>query len=170
MTSRLTALFVAVLLAATASTGISRAAEAEPPPTPDPTVEGPIGGAGIHGHPWFDPAFEVESIGFVEEEYFISGPARALTTDAADAEYKTRIFVVRPAAAEDFNGTVVVEWDNVTAQAAFSPMWTWLHPLLLREGYAFVSVSAQAAGVCCRCRRSPTPETSIPWAGSTWSG
>lgn len=113
-----------------------------------PTVEGPVTG-GVHGHPWFDPAFETGSIGYVEEEFFVAGDARDLVNEADDAAYKTRTFVVRPAAQEDFNGTVVVEWDNVTAQAAFSPMFTWLHPLLLRDGYAFVSVSAQAAAICC---------------------
>ncbi|HVM40963.1 MAG TPA: alpha/beta hydrolase domain-containing protein, partial [Acidimicrobiia bacterium] len=95
------------------------------------------------------------SIGYVEEEFFVSGTARTFTTaNPSTAPYTTRIFVIRPASAERFNGTVLVEWDNVTAQAAFSPMFTWTHPLLFRGvedggGYAFVSVSAQAAGVCC---------------------
>ncbi|HLG00696.1 MAG TPA: alpha/beta hydrolase domain-containing protein [Acidimicrobiia bacterium] len=113
----------------------------------NPTVEGPITG-GIHGHPWYDPAFEVGSQGYVEEEYFLSGVARSHPAGTS-AAYKTRILVIRPASPLRFNGTVVVEWDNVTAQAAFSPMFAWAHPLLLRDGYAFVSVSAQAAGVCC---------------------
>lgn len=112
----------------------------------NPTVEGPVTG-GIHGHPWYDPAFEVGSQGYVEEEYFLSGVA-ASHPAGTSADYKTRILVIRPSL-ERFNGTVVVEWDNVTAQAAFSPMFTWGHALLLRDGYAFVSVSAQAAGVCC---------------------
>jgi hypothetical protein len=149
MRSRLRLVLAVLVLTAAAAPSFPRA-EADVEPTPDPTVEGPIGDTGIHGHPWYDPAYEVESIGFVEEEYFVSGTARTFTTATpSTADYNTRIFVVRPADPADFNGTVVVEWDNVTAQGAFSPMWTWLHPLLLREGYAFVSVSAQAAGICC---------------------
>jgi hypothetical protein len=124
------------------------APSAPPPAVPDATVTGPVTG-GLRGHPWYDPAFETASVGYVEEEFFLSGTARALTTAAAPAAYTTRVFVVRPKEPKRFNGTVVVEWDNVTAQAAFSPMFTWTHRLLLREGYAFASVSAQAAGVCC---------------------
>jgi hypothetical protein len=33
----------------------------------------------------------------------------------ADAEYRTRILVVRPRDPEQFNGTVVVNWQNVSA-------------------------------------------------------
>lgn len=151
MRSRLftAATIVGVLVSGVAVVGTGRADA--PAPTPNPSVEGPVAG-GIHGHPWYDPAFEVGSIGYVEEEFFLSGTARNLTVSppsSTTAPYKTRILVIRPATAERFNGTVVVEWDNVTAQAAFSPMFTWLHPLLLRDGYAFVSVSAQEAGVCC---------------------
>ena len=151
MRSRLVGVIALVaVLAAVGGQAAPGAPSGGPLATPTPAVEGPVGTTGIHGHPWYDPPFEVASIGYVEEEYFVSGTARTMTTEApSTAPYTTRILVVRPKRQGAFNGTVVVEWDNVTAQAAFSPMFTWLHPMLLRAGYAFVSVSAQSAGVCC---------------------
>lgn len=123
------------------------------PPVPVPTVVGPVDDSvGIKGEPWFDPPFvleEAEPFPYVSEEFFIEGSARDLLGTSSDAPFKTRILVVRPVDAADFSGTVVVEWDNVTVQAALNPLFMWDHPYLLREGHAFVSVSAQAIGVCC---------------------
>lgn len=132
---------------------VADAEEVPAPPVPVPTVTGPVADdVGIKGEPWFDPPFvleQAEPFPYVSEEFFVEGSARDLLGSGADAAYKTRILVVRPQAAEDFSGTVVVEWDNVTAQAALNPLFMWDHPYLLREGHAFVSVSAQAVGVCC---------------------
>jgi Alpha/beta hydrolase domain len=118
----------------------------------DPVVEGPVGGVGLWGHAWNDQFFEVESVGYVEKEYFVSGTAKTYTATPASAPYKTRILVYRPTDPSRFNGTTIVEWDNVTAQNAEQPMWTWLHPMVFREGYAYVFVSAQAAAICCGLR------------------
>lgn len=123
-------------------------------PVPVPTVLGPVDDSvGLKGEPWFDPPFvldEAEPHPYVSEGFFLEGTARdLLVTTPNVAAYKTRILVVRPQQAEDFSGTVVLEWDNVTAQAALNPLFIWNHPYLLREGHAFVSVSAQAVGVCC---------------------
>src|SRR5262249_19053444 len=61
--------------------------------------------------------------------------------------YRTRILVRRPANAAHFNGTVVVEWLNVSGGLDASPDWTYLHTFLIREGFAWVGVSAQQLGV-----------------------
>jgi hypothetical protein len=55
--------------------------------------------------------------------------------------------VIRPTDPAKFNGTVVVEWTNVT-NGYDTPVW-WLKPkaFYLREGYAYVEVSAQNAGL-----------------------
>lgn len=147
-----------VLLAVIATLGSlavpsARAEDTVAPPVPVPTVVGPVDDqVGVKGEPWFDPPFvleEAQPYPYVSEEFFIAGSARDLLGTGADAPFKTRILVVRPQRAADFSGTVVVEWDNVTAQAALNPLFMWDHPYLLREGHAFVSVSAQAVGVCC---------------------
>ena len=101
-----------------------------------------------------------EEYGYVEEEYFIAGeapsyePTAPLTedgkwtmTEGPAAPYVSRVVVRRPADPADFNGTVVVEWLNVSAGRESDPDFGFLHPYLMREGYAYVSVSAQAGGI-----------------------
>ena len=52
----------------------------------------------------------------------------------------------RPTNPAHFNGTVIVEWMNVSAGES-APDWDFLNPMLMRDGYAYVGVSAQALGV-----------------------
>jgi hypothetical protein len=61
--------------------------------------------------------------------------------------YRTRVVVRRPASDRKFNGTVLVEWVNVTNGFDAENFWffTWEH--VLRAGYAWVGVSAQRVGV-----------------------
>ncbi len=96
--------------------------------------------------------------GYVEQEFFASGTATAFRststpsngdwsiTPTTTAPYETRIIVRRPADPARFNGTVIVEWMNVSAGES-APDWDYLNPMLMREGYAYVAVSAQAFGV-----------------------
>lgn len=98
--------------------------------------------------------------GYVEEEFFLSGNAvsyaieggfpedgRAAAKESDSAAYTTRLLVRRPADAGKFNGTVVVEWLNVSAGTDGSPVFSYTHRELLREGYAWVGVSAQKVGI-----------------------
>jgi hypothetical protein len=123
-----------------------------------PTVTGPVAGP---GRPFVaSTGFDLAPHGYVEEEFFLSGTATGftsatpLTSDgrwtalpAATAPYQTRILVRRPADASRFNGTVVVEWLNVSAGLDAAPDWLFAHTLLMRDGYAWVGVSAQVAGI-----------------------
>ncbi len=96
--------------------------------------------------------------GYVEQEYFASGTAYDFTststpsdgkwTFAVDdsAPYRTRILVRRPGNPAMFNGTVVVEWMNVSAGES-APDWDYLNPALMDSGAAYVGVSAQALAV-----------------------
>ena len=94
-------------------------------------------------------------------EFFLDGTASAyspapgstLTSDgrwtvqpSSEAAYTTRVVVNRPVDRRDFNGTVVVEWLNVSGGADASPDWMHTHVELIRRGYAWVGVSAQAVG------------------------
>ncbi|HSW05633.1 alpha/beta hydrolase domain-containing protein [Aquabacterium sp.] len=94
--------------------------------------------------------------GYVEQEYSVSGVANRyafhdLMQDAAVIDgghaYKTRIIVRRPANAARFNGTVIVEWFNVTLGQDIDFNWATSRGHLMREGYAYVGVSAQRVGV-----------------------
>ena len=104
--------------------------------------------------------FDEEEVGYQETEYFISGTATSyiatdeLGTDgnwpiqAADAAtFRSRIVVQRPIDPADFNGTVIVEWFNVSGGIDAAPDFIQMHTELMREGYAWVGVSAQAAGI-----------------------
>jgi hypothetical protein len=105
-------------------------------------------------------AFDLAPLGYSTQEFFVSGTASsyalagAPTPDgrwqAAPAEtapYVTRIVVVRPTDAHKFNGTVVVEWLNVSAGTDATPDWNAAHREIMRGGYAYVGVSAQKVGV-----------------------
>jgi len=123
---------------------------------PDPTVTGPIGAAGLRGHALFDSWFRLADIGYTDAEYFVSGVAKSLD-GTRTAPYTTRIIVTRPTTASAFNGTVMLDWVNVTAQFENAVDTVEAHEMLFREGFAFVHVSAQAAGICC------TPLTPKVW-------
>jgi hypothetical protein len=126
---------------------------------PNPKVEGPITGG--KGSPWIQStSFDLSEVGYSQQEYFISGTARAyknigeLDSDgawtalpASRAAYKTRIVVYRPIDPQQFNGSVVIEWFNVSGGLDAAPDWTMAHTELIREGYAWVGVSAQFVGV-----------------------
>ncbi len=121
------------------------------------TLSGPI----TTGHvvePLSGVPTDLAQYGYVEQEFFASGTASAFEATSAPADgrwtirattsapYRTRVLVRRPADAGRFNGTVVVEWMNVTAGES-TPDWDYLNPELMRSGFAYVGVSAQAIGV-----------------------
>src|SRR4030095_6727331 len=60
--------------------------------------------------------------------------------------------------AATFNGTVIVEWQNVTSNYELSPLWQRSHEFFLREGYAWIGISAQNAGI------APTPNGLKNWS------
>ncbi|HIO17521.1 MAG TPA: hypothetical protein EYN10_03565, partial [Gammaproteobacteria bacterium] len=106
--------------------------------------------------------FPLDTVGYREKEFLLSGTAASYApqggqllptdgkweVDAGDsATYTTRAIVYRPIKDEAFNGTVIVEWMNVTSGSDSSPIWIYTHNELIREGYILVSLSAQAAGV-----------------------
>ena len=105
-------------------------------------------------------AFDLKAKGYVVEEFFLAGTAQSYrlageasvdgrwqAEPAATSDYATRIVVVRPEDARRFNGTVAVEWLNVTGGLDAAPDWSYTHRELLRNGYAWVGVSAQRVGV-----------------------
>jgi hypothetical protein len=135
--------------------GDGRSVNAIAPP-PSATVEGPIAGD------YFISATSIPlaDVGYEQAEYFVAGTAHsyvargALGSDgrwqvnaADEAAYKTRIVVHRPIKAGDFNGTVVIEWLNVSGGLDAAPDWVMAHNELIRSGYAWVGVSAQKVGI-----------------------
>lgn len=142
--------------------GVTTTTSRSRPEGPTATVAGPItGGKGtafIGAATSAGPA--LDAAGYVEEEYTASGTATSYTapdglpTDgtfalepADTADYVTRFVVRRPSDPSAFNGTVVVEWLNVSGGIDASAEYTYLQDELLREGYAWVGVSAQRIGI-----------------------
>ena len=139
------------------------------------TLTGPI----TVGHivePLTAHPLELAANGYVEQEFFASGTATAFKADSmpsdgkwtitptTTATYKTRIIVRRPANPAHFNGTVIVEWMNVSAGES-APDWDFLNPMLMRDGYAYVGVSAQKLGVDGGSALLGTPGSSAPNTG-----
>ena len=121
-------------------------------------VTGPVT-EGSQDGPFCAPALDVSDYGYVVEEYFFAGDAHAYAFKASasqtpdglwdtqrreeTAPFTSRILVVRPAKNEDFNGTVIVHWQNVTAGYELG---TVTEGEYLR-GFAWVGVSAQKIGI-----------------------
>ena len=123
------------------------------------TVSGPITsgkGAIVLGAGGFD----LSTVGYTQDEYFLSGSASAYTsaapltstgrwtvTPTSPADYTTRIVVRGPKDPATFNGNVAVEWLNVSAGFDNSPDWSYAHDEMIRAGWVWVGVSAQAVGI-----------------------
>jgi hypothetical protein len=162
---------VSALLLSASSGSVAHAEVAAPADAASPTVSGPVtGGNGVpivfSGQPADRlvgrESFDLASVGYAQSEFFVQGtasayspaPGSALTSDGrwtveptSEAPYTTRVVVNRPVDRRDFNGTVVVEWLNVSGGVDASPDWMHTHVELIRRGYAWIGVSAQAAGL-----------------------
>ena len=102
------------------------------------------------------PTSSCRTYGYLEQEFFFEGTANtyAAAQPGAHAEiatrgtpYRSRLLVRRPAQQARFNGTVIVEWFNVTNGYDTDVLWLYQKEFLIREGYAWVGVSAQNVGV-----------------------
>lgn len=125
---------------------------------PQSLVTGPIIG-GDHGWPFACPLFDVAERGYFMEEFFLEGEAatyqfvgaaggtrdgRWNAVPTGSSPFRTRFLVYRPAAAERFNGTVVVSWNNVTAGYE---LFRGESPEIFEGGYTFVAATVQHVGV-----------------------
>jgi hypothetical protein len=165
-----------VLPLAVAGSSVAEAAVAHP------SVTGPITGG--NGAPTVLPAltFPLSQIGYEESEFFVSGTATAyapsapLTPDgrwsvapSATAPYTTRVVVRRPIDRKKFNGSVIVEWLNVTGGVDADPDWIMTHNELTREGFVWVGVSAQKVGVDATRNTDPVRYASLSHPGDSFS-
>jgi hypothetical protein len=145
---------VGVLMMSFGLNGVTHAGDTSP------AVSGPVTGG--NGTPvlFSHAAFDLASVEYTQAEFFVAGtanafaPAATLTPDgkwtvqpASQAAYTTRVVIERPVQGRKFNGTVLVEWLNVTGGVDATPAWTFVHDELIRRGYAYVAVSAQFIGV-----------------------
>ncbi len=136
---------------------------------PNPTVSGPIASPVIPGdvsrnYTFFSTNHDLATNGYVEEEFFFEGTANRYNTPPLTTAtildsghpYRTRMVVRRPADPAKFNGTVLVEWINVTNGFDAENAWFFAWEHILRSGYVWVGVSAQRVGVDAMKAWSPT--------------
>jgi Alpha/beta hydrolase domain len=115
------------------------------------TLSGPVQGA---NPPAGSPRRDLAAVGYVCEEYFLEGTAEAYqhrgdeppSSDGrwepevfGEGPYRTRLLVVRPRNPALFNGTVLLNWQNVSAGAEI----TRPEDDEIYRGHAWVGVSAQ---------------------------
>jgi hypothetical protein len=160
-----------------------------PPSASVPTVSGPLPGvippapppgAGVNAV----DAGVLAGFGYQEKEFFISGMANAydfsqaagadgrwtvLPVVGAQAGYRTRIVVFTPKDPRRFSGTVIVEWDNVSAGADGLPDLIYDHDTVFRDGDAYVGVSAQFVGVASAKANDPARYGTLIHQGDSYS-
>ncbi|MDR3671222.1 MAG: alpha/beta hydrolase domain-containing protein [Holophaga sp.] len=137
-------------------------------PTPTATlIPSDTIGSADHNYTFFAMDMNLAKFGYVEQEFFIDGtgntydtPAQSggvgntMTTAGSTANvlttgnpYRTRIVVYRPTDSAKFNGTAIVEWQNVTNGYDTPVQWFQQKDFVLRNGYAWVEVSAQSGSI-----------------------
>jgi hypothetical protein len=127
-------------------------------------------------------AFDLSKVGYVGSEVLLSGsatayaPTGAMSRDgrwsvapATTAPFVTRMVVYRPADANKFNGTVMVEWLNVSGGVDAGPDWVLSHNELVREGVAWVGVSAQSVGLEATKNADPARYGTLSHPGDSYS-
>ena len=125
-------------------------------------VSGPVTGPGTIA---LSTGFDLGQVGYERSEFFVGWSRAQLRADGAAhrrrqvgrtsgsrgpaAGFKTRFVVYRPTDASKFNGTVVVEWLNVTAGADLAD----------RLGHGAQRVRPRAATRGSACRHRPSAST-----------
>src|ERR1019366_4205264 len=107
-------------------------------------------------HPLDASVVDLTKYGYEEQEFYASGtanqyriknPTQTATLVDSGHSYKARIVVRKLSDPKRFNGAVVVEWYNVSAGQDIDFCWGGSYDYLMREGYAWVGVSAQRVGI-----------------------
>jgi len=144
------------------------------PTGPVPAVAPPAtAGAGVIASA--APAELLAAHGYVEEELFLSGKAtsyqpqgdwgpdgRWTAVAGTEADYTTRVVVRRPRDLTKVNGTVLVEWLNVSSLLDIAVDFGYLNVELMDRGVIYVGVSAQKVGL--ESTKASDPERYAPLA------
>ena len=161
-----------VLVAASA---LAASASAQPTVTEIPATSGIHGypydavppPSGVPGEPKLNANF-MSLGGYTEHEFKMSGTTNVyrengneegfgsswnstgswkVAVSQSGVPYTTRLLVRYPTNPAKFNGTVVFEWMNDTTGGDQDPVWSEMGEEIVRQGYAYVGVTAQRAGM-----------------------
>ena len=132
-------------------TGAQAAApQGAPAATPVPAVTGPIpvtpASVPLMASNALQTVIDLPALGYVEEEFFVSGSANvydwaasgALSVKTPAAPYATRILLRRPADPQRFSGNVIIEIANGARGFDFNFAWGVSHDYFIENGDAFV--------------------------------
>ncbi len=132
-------------------------------------LTGPIQG-GVHGWPFRGYLGDIGSVGYTEEEYVLEGqatrykPVGELTIDgkwnvepAGKAPFKTRMIVQLPKDSKKFNGTVLLEWNNVSSGY---DVLVHNQPGVYEAGFAYIALTTQYVGIH---GLPPKPQGLVQW-------
>ena len=115
---------------------------------------------------------DLAKIGYVEEEYLLSGTANVYDWPAAGpavvrtagAPYTTRLIVRRPANRAKFSGSVAVEMQNPSNLFDLNLGWTISHKEFARNGDVWVGVTAKPVSVVAVKTFNPARYAALSWA------
>jgi hypothetical protein len=154
-----------------ALTGVVPAAATEPA-----RVTGPIP-VSADSHPFGGAAFtrtpqDLAKLGYIEEEYFLSGTANVYDWPAAGpavvrtagAPYTTRVLVRRPRNARKFSGNAVVEMLNPSNRMDLNIGWAISHAEWTRRGDAWIGVTVKPISVVAMQKFDPRRYAPLSWA------
>src|SRR3954449_73308 len=118
------------------------------------TFSAPLGTTGSKLHaPAETSQFPLDRYGYAEQEFLASGTADGNAPGYPQQQsyqplpFTTRIVVRRPTDAARANGTVVLEWMNVSLQQDTDVDWLESYREILHDGFTYVGVSVQPTGV-----------------------
>jgi hypothetical protein len=111
-------------------------------------------------------------MGYVEEEYFLSGTANVYDWPAAGpavvrtagAPYTTRVLVRRPKDARRFSGNAVVEMLNPSNRLDLNIGWAISHAEWTRRGDAWIGVTVKPISVVAMKKFDPQRYAPLSWA------
>lgn len=117
-------------------------------------------------------ACEFDKIGYVEEEYFMSGTANVYGEDEQkqpvveipDAPYTTRLLVRRPADVSKFSGNIVLEIVNATAMFDIDRMWVNAWKFFTRNGDIYIGITSKGQVVDVLKTINPERYAPINWS------
>lgn len=166
---------VALVIGLTLGTGVAGAQGQASGATPVPNVTGPIPVTAT-SHPFLaanrlTEPMDLASMGYAEEEYFVSGSANvydwaadgSLSVKTPNAPYATRLLVRRPVDGSRFSGNVIVELGHAPRGIDFPLMWGWSQQYILEHGDAYVLVTMSPEATRALQQFNPARYASLSW-------
>ena len=113
-----------------------------------------------------------EKLGYVEDEYFMSGTANIYDEDdehnpvvaIADAPYTTRLLIRRPEDLKRFSGNIVIEVLNASAMLDIDRMWVNTWKYFTRHGDIYIGITSKGQVVDSLMRFNPERYGEINWS------